>query len=158
MFYLCSVSLLCHLVHRFCVNSMCPSLFQLKPVRSLENFKHSSPISSPDRWVFSSRTGAPLASPPSRLFLPNQRSQDMQNLLQSPDDVFSSPPVPPRTNQREQNFFASVPFVVGGGHSENGDPVFLVANNHTVDVVKLTPPVSSPRRKVHTLCIDSFFT
>ncbi|CAH1371749.1 DENN domain-containing protein 1B-like isoform X3 [Tenebrio molitor] len=123
----------------------------LKPVRSLENFKqHSSPpSSSPDRWVFPSRTGAPMASPPKRFFLPNQPvSQDTQNLLQSPDDVFSSPPVPPRAPSREaKDLFGTTPFVVGGGHSENGDPLFLVANQHSVDIVKLSPPTCSPRRK-----------
>lgn len=124
--------------------------FQLKPVRSLENFKHSSPLSSPERWVFPARTNALAASPPTRLFL--QKSQDTQNLLQSPDDVFSSPPVPPRVPPREQNFFGATPFVVGGGHNENGDPVFLVANNHTVDVVKLKPPTCSPRKKVLKFC------
>jgi hypothetical protein len=138
----------------FCVN---PRLgFQLKPVRSLENFKqHSSPpSSSPDRWVFPSRTGAPMASPPKRFFLPNQPvSQDTQNLLQSPDDVFSSPPVPPRAPSREaKDLFGTTPFVVGGGHSENGDPLFLVANQHSVDIVKLSPPTCSPRRKVIVVC------
>lgn len=127
-----------------------PSRFQLKPVRSLENFKHTSPVSSPDRWTFTPRTGAPAASPPNRLFLPNYNSQETQNLLQSPDDVFSSPPVPPRVPPPKdtRDLFGTAPFVVGGGHSENGDPVFLVASRHAVDVVKLSPPSSSPRRKV----------
>ncbi|RZC38987.1 DENN domain-containing protein 1A [Asbolus verrucosus] len=120
----------------------------LKPVRSLENFKHTSPTSSPDRWVFPSRTGAPMASPPKRFFLPSQTSQETQNLLQSPDDVFSSPPVPPRVPSREaKDLFGTTPFVVGGGHSENGDPLFLVANQHSIDIVKLSPPTCSPRRK-----------
>ncbi|XP_063910871.1 DENN domain-containing protein 1B isoform X2 [Zophobas morio] len=131
----------------------------LKPVRSLENFKqHSSPTSSsPDRWVFPSRTGAPMASPPKRFFLPNNPSlsQETQNLLQSPDDVFSSPPVPPRvppptsslSRDQPKDLFGTTPFVVGGGHSENGDPLFLVANQHSIDIVKLSPPTCSPRRK-----------
>ncbi|EFA12610.1 DENN domain-containing protein 1B isoform X1 [Tribolium castaneum] len=120
----------------------------LKPVRSLENFKqHTSPTShSPDRWVFPSRTGAPMASPPKRFFLPNQPSSETQNLLlQSPDDVFSSPPVPPRVAAKD--LFGTTPFVVAGGHSENGDPLFLVANQHSIDIVKLSPPTCSPRRK-----------
>uniref|UniRef100_A0A1Y1L720 Uncharacterized protein n=1 Tax=Photinus pyralis TaxID=7054 RepID=A0A1Y1L720_PHOPY len=122
--------------------------FQLKPVRSLENFKHTSPLSSPDHWAFPSRSGAPITVPTTKLFLPNQKSQDTQNLLQSPDDIFSSPPVPPRASSVENEFFGTASFVVGGGRSENGDPVFLVANRHTVDVVKLSPPTISPRRKV----------
>ncbi|XP_017777504.1 PREDICTED: DENN domain-containing protein 1A-like isoform X2 [Nicrophorus vespilloides] len=112
----------------------------LKPVRSLENFKHSSPTSSPDRWIFPSRTGAPMASPQSHLF--KSRAPDTQNLLQSPDDVFSSPPVPPRTH----DLFGTAPFVVGGGR-ENGQPVFLIANQHTIDVVRLSPPSNSPSKK-----------
>uniref|UniRef100_A0A1Y1L742 UDENN domain-containing protein n=3 Tax=Photinus pyralis TaxID=7054 RepID=A0A1Y1L742_PHOPY len=120
----------------------------LKPVRSLENFKHTSPLSSPDHWAFPSRSGAPITVPTTKLFLPNQKSQDTQNLLQSPDDIFSSPPVPPRASSVENEFFGTASFVVGGGRSENGDPVFLVANRHTVDVVKLSPPTISPRRKV----------
>ncbi|KAI4470684.1 denn domain-containing [Holotrichia oblita] len=119
----------------------------LKPVRSLENFKNSSPMSSPERWVFPSRSpNPPLTSPPTRLFLPTQKSQDTQNLLQSPDDVFSSPPVPPRPS-KTRDLFGTAPFIIGGGHNENGHPVFLVANQHTVDVVRLSPPTNSPRRK-----------
>lgn len=147
---------------------------QLKPVRSLENFK-SSPLpinaTSPEHWVFpgaNTRTGAPMASPPSsaRFFLPSNhhhggaRSQDTQNLLQSPpEDVFLSPPaVPPRgsvSSSAPKDLFGTAPFVVGGGHSENGDPLFYVANQHTVDIVKLSPPTRSPRRKVtaRTLCL-----
>lgn len=117
---------------------------QLKPVRSLENFKNSSPISSPERWMFPLRTGAPTAGPSSKLFLPGHNKGDTQNLLQSPDDVFSSPPLKPL---KEQDLFGSEPFVVGGGRNENGDPVFLYANQHTVDVVKLSPPVHSSTRK-----------
>lgn len=125
----------------------------LKPVRSLENFKHTSPLSSPEHWAFPSRSGAPLTVPATKLFLP--KSQDTQNLLQSPDDVFSSPPVPPpRASSTENEFFGSASFVVGGGRSENGDPVFLVANRHTVDVVKLSPPTISPRRKKDSMAED----
>lgn len=127
--------------------------FQLKPVRSLENFKHSSPLSSPEHWAFPSRGGAPMSVPTTKLFLPNQKSQETQNLLQSPDDVFSSPPIPPRASSTEHEFFGTASFVVGGGRSENGDPVFLVANRHTVDVVKLSPPIISPRRKVNNLSL-----
>lgn len=126
--------------------------FQLKPVRSLENFKHPSPISSPERWIFPPCSGAPVASPPSRFFLSNyNNSQETQNLLQSPDDVFSSPPIPPpRVPTRDTtDLFGTAPFVVGGGHSENGDPLFLVASRNAVDVVKLSPPTASPRHKVN---------
>lgn len=128
----------------------------LKPVRSLENFKNTSPLSTPERWVFPSRTGAPMASPPNRFFLPTINSQETQNLLQSPDDVFLSPPsVPPRNSiantlsgeNAQRDIFGTIPFVVGGGHSENGDSVFYVANQNSVDIVKLSPPTSSPRRK-----------
>ncbi|KAJ8922376.1 hypothetical protein NQ315_004319 [Exocentrus adspersus] len=125
----------------------------LKPVRSLENFKNASPLASPDRWVFPSRIGAPIASPPNRLFLHTlNHSQETQNLLQSPDDVFLSPPsVPPRAPPRDtsRDLFGTTPFVVGGGHSENGDALFFVANQHSVDIVKLSPPTCSPRRKQH---------
>lgn len=126
--------------------------FQLKPVRSLENFKHTSPVSSPERWIFPPRSGAPVASPPTRLFLPNCNTQETQNLLQSPDDVISSPPVPPPRippARDTTDLFGTAPFIVGGGHSENGDPLFLVASRNAVDVVKLSPPTASPRHKVN---------
>lgn len=129
---------------------------QLKPVRSLENFKHTSPTSSPERWVLPSRTGAPMASPPKRFFLqPQTSSQDTQNLLHSPDDVFSLPPVPPRIPSRD--IFGTTPFVVGGGHSENGDPLFLVANQNSIDIVKLSPPTCSPRRKVRFVFVSQLY-
>lgn len=52
-------------------------------------------------------------------------------------------------NQRDADLFSAKPFVVAGGHSENGDPLFYVANQNSVDIVKLSPPVCSPsRRKV----------
>lgn len=145
--------------------SKCDSCFQLKPVRSLENFKSTSPITTPERWIFPSRTGAPMASPPNRFLLSNH-SQETQNLLQSPDDVFLSPPsVPPRNNNHIQqkdicskDLFGSTPFVVGGGHNENGDPLFYVANHHSVDIVKLSPPTCSPRRKVIGLCLINYRT
>lgn len=125
---------------------------QLKPVRSLENFKNTSPISSPDHWVHHSKTSVPMPSPPNRFFLQNLgHSQETQNLLQSPDDMFLSPPsVPPRVPPRElsRDLYSFQPFIVGGGHSENGDPLFYVANQHSVDIVKLSPPTCSPRRKV----------
>lgn len=125
-------------------------MFQLKPVRSLESFKNSSPVSSPERWMFPLRSGAPAAGPSSKLFLPGRNETDTQNLLQSPDEVFSSPPL--HKSSRDSDLFGSEPFVVGGGRNENGDPVFLYANQHTVDVVKLSPPVhSSLRKKVATL-------
>lgn len=89
-----------------------------------------------------------MSVPTTRLFLPNQNSQETQNLLQSPDDIFSSPPVPPRASSTENEFFGTTSFVVGGGCTENGDPLFLLTNRHTIDVVKLTPPIISPRRKV----------
>lgn len=145
--------------------------FQLKPVRSLENFKNTSPISTPERWIFPSRTGAPMASPsPNRFLLSNNISQETENLLQSPDDVFLSPPsVPPRNNnhihQKDttisssgKDLFGSAPFVVGGGHNENGDPLFYIANHHSVDIVKLSPPTCSPRRKVNRLSCAFFLT
>ncbi|XP_050501075.1 DENN domain-containing protein 1B isoform X2 [Diabrotica virgifera virgifera] len=123
----------------------------LKPVRSLENFKNTSPLNSPDRWAVNTRASAPMASPSNRFFLQNLgHSQETQNLLQSPDEIFLSPPsVPPRKPPRDasRNLFSSTPFVVGGGHSENGDPLFFVANQHSVDIVKLSPPSHSPRRK-----------
>ncbi|XP_025836146.1 DENN domain-containing protein 1A-like [Agrilus planipennis] len=133
----------------------------LKPVRSLENFRNSnSPISSPEHWTFASRSGARALSPSSRLFHSNSnKSQETQNLLLSPDDVLSSPPVPPpRPTTSKQEFFATTPFVVGGGRCENGDPVFYIANHHSVDMVKLSPPTASPRKKVNGMkgCITCF--
>ncbi|XP_074038123.1 DENN domain-containing protein 1B isoform X1 [Leptinotarsa decemlineata] len=122
----------------------------LKPVRSLENFKNTSPVNSPDRWLLNTRISATAASPSNRFFLQNLgHSQETQNLLQSPDDIFLTPPVPPRVPPRDdsRDFFSSTPFVVGGGHSENGDPLFFVANQHSVDIVKLSPPTCLPRRK-----------
>ncbi|KAG5900476.1 hypothetical protein JTB14_010888 [Gonioctena quinquepunctata] len=119
----------------------------LKPVRSLENFKNASPMNSPDRWVLNTRASAPVASPSNRFFLQNLgHSQETQNLLQSPDDVFlTSPSVPPRVPPRD--LFSGTPFIVGGGHSENGDPLFFVANQDSVDIVKLSPPTCLSRRK-----------
>ncbi|CAH1998637.1 unnamed protein product [Acanthoscelides obtectus] len=133
----------------------------LKPVRSLENFKTAgvgaSPLHSPGRPMF---FPASLGGSSSRA--------DTQTLLQSPpegafgigSDTVSSPPtVPPRlsappylpVSRHQQELLSANPsFVVGGGH-ENGDPVFYVAGGGrggAVDVVKLTPPVCSPRRKV----------
>ncbi|CAH1998632.1 unnamed protein product [Acanthoscelides obtectus] len=132
----------------------------LKPVRSLENFKTAgvgaSPLHSPGRPMF---FPASLGGSSSRA--------DTQTLLQSPpegafgigSDTVSSPPtVPPRlsappylpVSRHQQELLSANPsFVVGGGH-ENGDPVFYVAGGGrggAVDVVKLTPPVCSPRRK-----------
>ncbi|KAJ8937763.1 hypothetical protein NQ318_006626 [Aromia moschata] len=119
------------------------------------------PLSSPERWAFPApRAGPVAASPPARFFLHslNSRSaaagtaQETQNLLQSPDDVFLSPSAPPRVPPRDAGcgrdlFGTAAPFVVGGGHSENGDPLFFVANRHSVDIVKLSPLTCSPRRK-----------
>lgn len=97
-----------------------------------------------------------MASPPNRFFLQTQApSQDTQNLLQSPDDVFLSPPIPPRIPSRD--IFGTTPFVVGGGHSENGDPLFLVANQHSIDIVKLSPPTCSPRRKVRFVFVSHVY-
>lgn len=160
--------------------------FQLKPVRSLENFKNQTSPSPPDRWAFQApRISAQMTSPSNRFFLQNLgHSQETQNLLQSPiEDVFVCPPVPPRItpqnqtipdfsalggqksvdfnasiqkaadfdafNQSGADLFSEKPFVVAGGHSENGDPLFYVTNQNSVDIVKLSPPVCSPsRRKV----------
>ncbi|CAG9763376.1 unnamed protein product [Ceutorhynchus assimilis] len=118
----------------------------LKPVRSLENF-NKNPLSSPtspERWP----TPRP-SLPHSSVLFPSHTYRDTQTLLQSPlGDAFMSPPhVPPR--RQSHDFFAnSKPFVVGGGHNENGDPLFFVSNRNMVDVVKLTPPVqASPGRR-----------
>lgn len=144
------------------------SRFQLKPVRSLENFKNQSSPSPPERWTFQApRVSAPMASPSNRFFLQTMgNSQETQNLLQSPiDDVFLSPPVPPRNTpphqrgvadfgafaspHRSGDLFSAKPFVVAGGQNENGDSLFYVADQNSVDIVKLSPPVCSPsRRKV----------
>lgn len=131
----------------------------LKPVRSLENFKHDSPSpqhnfaflnnrnpASETLWPSFPLSKAPLVSP-SHFFSPGNKSKcETEILLQSPEDtVLSPPPVPPR-----KDLFGTAPFIVGGGRAENGDPLFFVATDrHTVDVVKLSPPVanSTPRRK-----------
>ncbi|XP_030765881.1 DENN domain-containing protein 1A isoform X2 [Sitophilus oryzae] len=125
----------------------------LKPVRSLENFKNTtSPLGSPER------RSQPPPPRPSLHPLPSLSSsrfyRDTQNLLQSPLEgpVLSPPYVPPRKPHQllQEEFFGSAtkPVVVGGGHSENGDPVFYVTSKNAVDVVKLTPPVQcSPNRR-----------
>lgn len=143
----------------FCVHgSVCPSHLQLKPVRSLESFKHSSSTSPDADWAAThrSRTGAPAISP-SRLL--NPFSPDSYEtgslLLQSSDDVFTTSPPPPAVPPRPvppKDLFGSAPFVVGGGQNENGDTVFLVASENSVDMVKLSPPAYSPRRKVIVCC------
>ncbi|CAG9824217.1 unnamed protein product [Phaedon cochleariae] len=104
----------------------------LKPVRSLENFKTA----------------------PARFFPPHLGgSQETRNLLRSPpDDAFASPPpsVPPRADLYGGGagfVVGGASFVVGGGRGENGEPLFYVADRHSVDLVKLSPPVCSPRRK-----------
>jgi hypothetical protein len=85
-------------------------LFQLKPVCSLESFKHSG-----DDWWSppsqSPRLGAPMSSPT----LASSSGYDL---------------------------FGSTPFVVGGGGSVDGDPVFVVASPSSVDLVRLPPPQS----------------
>ncbi|XP_076265053.1 DENN domain-containing protein 1A-like isoform X1 [Rhynchophorus ferrugineus] len=130
----------------------------LKPVRSLENFKNSSsPLGSPERWP--QPPPRPSLPPMSSLtscqsrFYPTSTHRDTQNLLQSPLEgpVLSPPYVPPRKPPQEDFFATAKPVVVGGGHSENGDPVFYVTNKNVVDVVKLIPPVQcSPSRRKQT--------
>lgn len=144
----------------------------LKPVRSLENFKQHSAAAastllsqftpSPDhaRWPTTPSHNLFYHPPP----LPSRHIETQNLLLQSPDDVFSSPPpIPVPTtaslfNNGQQlngkDLFGAAPFVVGGGRSENGHPVFLLADKRGgVDVVKLEPPrgiatmAYSPARK-----------
>ncbi|KAL3276227.1 hypothetical protein HHI36_020943 [Cryptolaemus montrouzieri] len=120
----------------------------LKPVRSLENFQHHLSTAAPPPT-----SSPPRAAPP--LFLPHLASRDSENLLlQSPDDVFSSPPAPPHRTAPPppppvaKDLFGTAPFVVGGGRNEDGDPLFFVAHQHSVDIVKLSPPVvSTPHRR-----------
>lgn len=145
-----------HKVHLEVICHICLA-FQLKPVRSLENFKHeipynSSPV-SPDHWSGATFTSSHITPP---LFLHRLPSQDSENLLlQSPDDVFSSPPAPPprvTPPLPTQDLFGTSAFVVGGGRNENGDPLFYVAHQDSVDIVKLSPPVVNvSRRKVKKL-------
>lgn len=73
------------------------------------------------------------------------------------DSSNSSPPVPPRPTP-PRDLFGSTPFVVGGGQNEHGDAVFLVASDNSVDMVKLEPPIYSPRRKVIIIKLFSSFT
>lgn len=117
---------------------------QLKPVRSLENFK-SSPA-SPERWNLPPPRPSlpPLPSISSRFYTSNHR--DTSNLLQSPLEDSFSPPA-----RQSDLLDTTKSFIVGGGQNENGDSVFYLANRNTVDVVKLTPPASfssTSRRKV----------
>lgn len=97
-------------------------LLQLKPVCSLESFKHSG-----DNWWSppsqSPRLGAPMSSP----------------TLASNSDY---------------DLFGSTPFVVGGGGSVDGDPVFVVASPSSVDLVRLPPP-QSHGSKVNVTCSAS---
>ncbi|XP_045464252.1 DENN domain-containing protein 1B isoform X2 [Harmonia axyridis] len=124
----------------------------LKPVRSLENFKHEFPNSSfptsPEHQSGAALSSSRIAPP---LFLPRLASQDSENLLlQSPDDVFSSPPAPPprvTPPLPTQDLFGTSAFVVGGGRNENGDPLFYVAHQDSVDIVKLSPPVVCVSRR-----------
>ncbi|XP_033611221.1 DENN domain-containing protein 1B isoform X2 [Cryptotermes secundus] len=87
----------------------------LKPVCSLESFKHSG-----DNWWSppsqSPRLGAPMSSPT----LASNSGYDL---------------------------FGSTPFVVGGGGSVDGDPVFVVASPSSVDLVRLPPPQSHGSKK-----------
>lgn len=127
-------------------------ILQLKPVRSLESFRNTS-STSPD-WAMTQslrlRTGAPLASPEktytsqSSPFASENLIDIPNNLLQIPVEI-PGPPVPPRPIPTK-DLFGSTPFVVGGGQNENGDAVFLVASENSIDMVKLSPPTFSPRR------------
>lgn len=128
-------------------------LFQLKPVRSLENIKNSNSSSaSPEKWTLPPpRPTLPSISTQSRFYSATHH-RDTRNLLQSPqEEFFESPPeVAARKLPQLDLMNSSKPFVVAGGRSENGDPVFFLANKSQVNVVKLTPPAqcSTSRRKV----------
>lgn len=58
-----------------------------------------------------------------------------------------SSPIPASSNSCD--LFGSTPFVVGGGGSVDGDPVFVVASPSSIDLVKLPPPVQSHCSKVN---------
>lgn len=85
----------------------------------------------------------------SLLKLSNNSKCNSPNLFDdSNDDVFGGvndtppPPPPVPTRKSSKDLFGATPFVVSGCKSENGDPVFLVASPHTVDMVKISPPPS----------------
>lgn len=126
-------------------------VFQLKPVRSLESFRNTS-STTPD-WALTqsarSRTGAPLASPEKSSQLSPYASENLldipNNLLQTASE-FTGPPVPPRPLP-PKDLFGSTPFVIGGGQNENGDAVFLVASENSIDMVKLSPPATFSARR-----------
>ncbi|PSN30905.1 hypothetical protein C0J52_18570 [Blattella germanica] len=96
----------------------------LKPVRSLESFKHSS-----DNWWSSMSKSPPTPQP--RLGGP----------MSSPAPL--TPPIP----NNGYDLFGSTPFVVGGGGGADGDSVFVVASPSSVDLVRLPPPARSPSSK-----------
>lgn len=137
--------------------------FQLKPVRSLESFKNASGM-SPDGWAANTppcsrlRSGPSLLTPsPNHLYTSTPSPHLTTSLFDTPNSSASligfdlSPPAFPVPHPRPtppQDLFGSTPFVVGGGCNENGDAVFLVASDNSVDMVKLSAPAYSPRRKV----------
>ncbi|KAH1010766.1 hypothetical protein HUJ05_005012 [Dendroctonus ponderosae] len=141
----------------------------LKPVRSLENIKSSNSSSaSPEKWALPPpRPTLPsmssLSSTQSR-FYHSSHHRDTRNLLQSPqDESFESPPEAAARKVPQLDVMnSSKPFVVAGGRTENGDPVFFLANKSQVNVVKLTPPAqcSTSRRKPtdvteDLICLDT---
>ncbi|KAL1518245.1 hypothetical protein ABEB36_001894 [Hypothenemus hampei] len=113
----------------------------LKPVRSLENFANCSPDrNSPDRWT---------KVPPLRPSLPPPLSRFTGDLLVD----LTPPELPPRRQSSQDDLLCnSKSLIVGSGQNENGDPVFFLANQNVVDVVKLTPPQqysSTSKRKAN---------
>jgi hypothetical protein len=60
-----------------------------------------------------------------------------------------SSPTPASSNGCD--LFGSTPFVVGGGGSMDGDPVFVVASPSSIDLVRLPPPVQSYGSKVNVI-------
>ncbi|KAK9877893.1 hypothetical protein WA026_020119 [Henosepilachna vigintioctopunctata] len=124
----------------------------LKPNRSLDNFKQISPpfpSNSRNRGGGSGNSypirGGPVCA------LPNLICTDSENRnIKSAEDIFSPlsflpPPRAPPPPIRD--LFDTSAFVIGDGSNENGDPLFYVTNQHSVDIVKLSPPVNSAIRK-----------
>jgi hypothetical protein len=88
----------------------------------------------------------------------------LESFKQSGDNWWSSPSQSPRLGapmssptlscSSGYDLFGSAPFVVGGGGSVDGEPVFVVASPSSVDLVRLPPP-QSHGSKVNVTCSAS---
>lgn len=129
----------------FCLLAL---LLQLKPVRSLESFKHSDGSGNDNDWV---NPSVPFLIAPQR----------KQNDALAPSPNKTPPNIPPRTicpqlfPSNGYDIFGATPFVMSD-NSFDGDSVFLVASPSSVDMVRLPPPAhnsSSRKCKVKSFLI-----